>query len=36
MTADPAQPDYVATEDADLKRDITDPLVAYKATWRRT
>ena len=31
----PADPDYAA-EDATLKAAITDPLVAYKATWRRT
>ncbi len=30
VTADPAQPDYV-TENAALKSEITDPLVAYKA-----
>lgn len=30
ITADPAQPDY-ATEDANLKARVTDPLVAYKA-----
>jgi 5'-nucleotidase/UDP-sugar diphosphatase len=31
VTADPAQPDYVA-EDPTLKATITDPLVAYKAS----
>jgi 5'-nucleotidase/UDP-sugar diphosphatase len=30
ITADPAQPDYVA-EDAGLKASVADPLVAYKA-----
>jgi 5'-nucleotidase len=31
VTADPAQPDYAA-EDPVLKREITDPLTAYKAS----